>query len=404
MTGQRPDERRALWIYPWDILDAGIDATVRRAGHEWRLSALSLTSSYHSAKFLLPRRSREKVFLSGGSAVYFRPDPALYADTPLKPVVTHRTDLLDVLDRTSEACRRQGLGLRAWTIALHNSRLGETHPDAAEVNAFGDRYPWALCPANPDVRRYAAGLVRDVATNHDVDGIDLESIGYHGLYHGHHHELIGIEFGPIDEFLMGLCFCRHCIERAGQAGIDAERLRGQIAATLQRRFADEAFVPALPMDDPKDVLSLLTAWDDLAAYVRMWMRTVASLVEELKTTALAGARTQLALTASTFQRGAANAWLEGMDLRLLARAADEIIALAYSSDPGDVAGDVRFARELMGGAGRLVVGMSLLRQGTTSAVNLRAKVEAARRLGATKFSFYNFGFVSEERLSWLAAL
>ncbi|HEX5498528.1 MAG TPA: hypothetical protein VFX03_04840, partial [Thermomicrobiales bacterium] len=345
--------RRALWIYPWDILDAGIDATVHRAGHEWRLSALSLTASYHSAKFLLPRRSREKVFLSGGAAVYFRPDPALYADTPLKPVVTPRADLLDVLDRTSEACRRQGLGLRAWTVALHNSRLGEAQPEAAEVNAFGDRYPWALCPANPDVRRYAAGLVRDVATNHDVDWIDLESIGYHGLYHGHHHELIGIEFGPLDEFLMGLCFCRHCLARAGEAGIDGERLRAEVAATLERRFADEAFVPALPMDDPKDVLSLLTARGDLAAYVRMRLQTVATLVGELATTALAGSRTRLALTASTFQRGAENAWLEGMDLRLLAQAADEIIVLAYAQDPGEIAADIRFARDLAGGMERL---------------------------------------------------
>lgn len=404
MAGQHPDERRALWIYPWDILDAGIDATVRRAGHEWRLSALSLTASYHSAKFLLPRRSREKVFLSGGSAVYFRPDPALYADTSLKPVVTPRTELLDVLDRTSEACRRQGLGLRAWTVALHNSRLGEAHPDAAEVNAFGDRYPWALCPANPDVRRYAAGLIRDVATNHDVDWIDLESIGYHGLHHGHHHELIGIEFGPVDEFLMGLCFCRQCVERAGQAGIDGERLRADVAAVLQRRFAEEANVPAVPMDDPKGVLSLLTTWPDLAAYVRMRQDTVASLVSELTTTALAGSRTRLALTASTFQRGADNAWLEGMDLRQLAKAAHEIIVLAYFRDPGAVASDLRAARDLAGGIDRLAVGMSLLQQGTTSADNLRAKVDAARRLGASKFSFYNFGFVSEERLNWLAAL
>jgi hypothetical protein len=404
VTGQHPDERRALWIYPWDILDAGIDATVHRAGHEWHLSALSLTASYHSAKFLLPRRSREKVFLSGGAAVYFRPDPKLYADTPLKPVVTPRTDLLDVLDRTSETCRRLGLGLRAWTVALHNSRLGEAHPDAAEVNAFGDRYPWALCPANPDVRRYAAALVRDVATNHDVDWIDLESIGYHGLYHGHHHELIGIDFGPIDEFLMGLCFCRHCMERAGQAGIDAERLRADVAAMLARRFAEEASVPAAPMDDAKGVLALLTTWADLAAYIQMRLQTVATLVEDLSANALAGSRTQLALTASTFQRGAENAWLEGMDLRLLAQAADEIIVLAYAQDPGAIAADVRFARELAGGMERLVVGMSLLRQGTTSEANLVAKVEAARRLGASKFSFYNFGFVSEARLNWLAAL
>jgi len=48
--------------------------------------------------------------------------------------------------------------------------------------------------------------------------------------------------------------------------------------------------------------------------------------------------------------------------------------------------------------------MSLLHPRTTSGENLRAKVDAARALGVTKFSFYNFGFVSEARLGWLAGL
>src|SRR5687767_12394581 len=100
-------ERRALWIDPWVILDAVIDETVQRARHDWGHTALSLTPSYRGAKLLLPRRSERRIFLSGGSAVYFRPDDSAYADTPLRPVVTPQSDLLDVLDRTAAACRRE---------------------------------------------------------------------------------------------------------------------------------------------------------------------------------------------------------------------------------------------------------------------------------------------------------
>src|SRR5215210_2284470 len=145
MALDQDGEHRAIWIYPWDILDAGIEKTVRRAKEEWRLTALSLATSYHSAKFLLPRRSHRRVFLSGGSAIYFRPDEAAYANSSLRPFVTPNTELLDVLDRTADACHRAGLQLRGWTVGLHNSRLGEAHPDVCEENVFGDRYPWALC-------------------------------------------------------------------------------------------------------------------------------------------------------------------------------------------------------------------------------------------------------------------
>ena len=397
-------ERRALWIYPWDILDAGITDTVLRARNEWGLTALSLAASYHSAKFLLPRRSAERVFLSGGSAVYFRPDDRFYAETPLRPVVTPRPGLLDVLDRTVEACRRQGLGVHAWTVGLHNSRLGEAHPEAVEENVFGDRYPWALCPANPGVRRYLVGLVGDVAANHDPDAVELESVGFHGLTHGHHHELVGINLGPVEEVLLGLCFCPHCLARAGAAGIDGDRLRAEVRALLEARFADEATVAPADPSDVRPVLALLLGWPDLAAYVRARFETVTSLVAEVKRDALASHRTRLSLTSATFVKPATNAWLEGMDLGALGAVADEIILLSYFREPEQVAADVRFGRETIGSAERIVVGLSLLAPVTTDAGNLRAKVGAARGLGVTRFSFYNFGFVSEARLGWLAGL
>jgi len=401
-------ERRALWIYPWDLLDAGIEATVGRAHREWGLTALSLAASYHSAKFFLPRRRRERVFLSGGSAVYFQPDPSLYAETPLRPVVSPRAELLDLLDRAADACRRQGLGLRAWTVGLHNSQLGAAHPSAAEENLFGDRYPWALCPANPDVRRYLVALVRDLATNHDLAGIDLESAGFHGLTHGHHHELTGIDWGPVEEFLLGLCFCPHCLARAGEAGVDGERLRADLQRLLEARLREEAEIPAADPTDLRELLALVVTRPELAAYVRVRLQTVTSLVATVKQESLAGSPTTLAVTAATFVKPAAAAWLEGMDLGALARAADEVILLSYFHDPAAVAADVRFGRELLGGGGAsldpLVVGLSLLAPATSDAANLRAKVDAARALGARNFSFYNFGFLSETRLGWLAGL
>ena len=397
-------ERRALWIYPWDILDAGIDDTVGRARDEWGLATLSLASSYHSAKFLLPRRSQRRVFLSGGSAVYFRPEDKLYAGTPLRPVVSPDDTLLDVLDRTAAAGRRRGLGLRAWTVGLHNSRLGEAHPDATAENVFGDRYPWALCPSNPDVRAYLVALVRDLATNHDLDAIDLESTGFHGLVHGHHHELTGIALGPLEEFLLGLCFCRHCLARAAAAGVDAERLRRDVRDLLDTRFAEEAAMPTPDPTDLRPTLALLLARPALAAYVRVRLATVTALVAEIKRDAVGESGVTLALTATTFVKPVANAWLEGIDLAALAAVADELIVLSYLTDSREVGADARLARDLTGNIDQVVMGLSLLHPATSDAANLRAKVDAARAVGVTKFSFYNYGFLSDARLAWLAAL
>ena len=71
--------------------------------------------------------------------------------------------------RSSATCSPRRAGRRpraasrvdAWTIFLHADRPDE-HQDCVTVNAFGDRYPADLCPANPDVRAYARALVADV--------------------------------------------------------------------------------------------------------------------------------------------------------------------------------------------------------------------------------------------------
>jgi hypothetical protein len=367
-------ERRALWIYPWDILDAGIEETVARARDELGLHALSLAASYHSARFLLPRRATEKVFLSEGSAVYFRPDPDMYEGTRLRPLVTRRGELLDVLDRAAEACHREGMTLRSWTVGLHNSRLGEANPWAVVRDAFDDAYPWALCPAQPEVRAYLVGLVRDLVTNHRLDAIDLESAGYHGFQHGHHHELTGINWGPLDEFLMSLCFCPACLDRVGAAGIDGARLKAEVAALLRRRWAEEASVPPAPITDQRPVLALLLSWPELDAYVRMRLETVTSLIAQVRRDAIGDSGVLLAPTAITFYRGVENAWLEGVDPRGVAAAADELLLLAYFREPAEIARELQLGREMMGSLDTTVAGMSLLAPATSSARNLLEKV------------------------------
>jgi hypothetical protein len=397
-------EQRAIWVYPWDAQDTGISRLIQRARDDWGLTGISLCVSYHNAKFLLPRSSKNKVFLSGGSAIYFRPDERMYRETPLRPIVTSRSELLDIMDQTAEASRKAGLTCSAWTVALHNSRLGEAFPELSEENVFGDLYPWALCPSHPHVRAYAIGLVQDIVVNHGPDAIDLESIGFHGMSHGHHHEVVGTVWGPVEETLLSLCFCPGCLRRAVDAGIDAETLRIDVREFLERRFAEESLMPPQDVSDMRAMLSLLLSWPDLASYIRCRLATVTSLIEEIQHDAIKEGDTQLSVAAATFVKPASNAWLEGMDLRAVSRVVGSMILVSYFHDPASIASDVQLGRDLVGDVDKLKVGMALLHPQTTSAENLRAKVEIARAMGVTNFSFYNYGFVSEARLDWLREL
>ena len=119
--------------------------------------------------------------------------------------------------------------VHAWTIFLHTDRPDE-HQDCVTRNAFGDRYPSDLCPANPDARAYARALVADVA-RYDVASIIAESLHYHVLEHGYHHERYFIELGAKARYLLGLCFCEHCLD----ARASRRRRRRPRAAGRARR-------------------------------------------------------------------------------------------------------------------------------------------------------------------------
>ena len=63
------------------------------------------------------------------------------------------------------------------------------------------------------MRIYARALAVEVARV-GVETIVAESLHYHPLEHGYAHERYFVPLGPRARYLLGLCFCRHCLVAA----------------------------------------------------------------------------------------------------------------------------------------------------------------------------------------------
>ena len=119
-------------------------------------------------------------------------------------------------------------------MLAHNSRLATAFPDCAVRNAYGDTYGWALCIANPKVRRYAAALAAEAAARPGVSGIDIESCGWYGYAHLHAHDKTGgVAFRDAGQYLMSLCFCEHCCEGYRGVGLEPDRLVVAVRKALE---------------------------------------------------------------------------------------------------------------------------------------------------------------------------
>ncbi len=382
---------RAMYVYPWDLADEGVSKV---SGHveALGLNTITVAGSYHAGKFLRPHGSSGRVYFPEDGTVYFNSDSSGYGS--IKPVVSRIARERDVL-RELTANRR--VAANVWLVLLHNTRLGEAHPESTVRNAFGDRYVYSLCPSAPDAREYAIALCRDVSEHYPIAGITLETPGFLPYSHGFHHEFAMVKLNKWIESLLGLCFCDHCVRSAQAAGIDADGLRARVREDADGYLRDADEFP----DDMAEACWLSDVATDqaLTNFLNWRCGVVTSLVREIRGAVRADATVAVIPSVA---RPTAGAWYEGSDVHALANAAGIVEASFYEPSAGRVHRDIVDTQRRLRGAGAL---RGILRPGypdLQSRGELVAAATALRDGGVSGIAFYNYGHVRQSHLAWIA--
>ncbi|MEU7427314.1 hypothetical protein [Streptomyces sp. NPDC040750] len=232
--------KASAFVYPWDV-NADPEAPARLAG--LGVEQVTLAAAYHSTRALTPRHPRRRIVTAEYAATLYPPDDR-WAGRGLRPYPAGRWAPGNAYGEASHALAEAGLQVHTWVVLAHSSRLGAEHPDTSVVNAYGDRYPWAPCIAQPATRAYLVDLAAEAAVRPGAHGTELESLGWYGMQHLHAHDKIaGVALGDAGQYLMSLCFCPSC--RAGYDGhaLDADALAAAVRAALEplwRGTADDA--------------------------------------------------------------------------------------------------------------------------------------------------------------------
>ena len=185
------------------------------------------------------------------------------------------------LEDLCRAARSAGLSLASWTVFHHNSTLGGRYPQFTARNLFGDSYPFALCPSKAAVQEYTLALARAVGSLGVFDIIDLETIGYLGYFHGHHHEVTAVPAGPLENFLLSLCFCDACRAMGDAAGIDVNGLIGLLRSVLLRKLRSDDACGSHP-DNYEQLTTLLALSPALQNFLRVRMETINTLLRRIR--------------------------------------------------------------------------------------------------------------------------
>ncbi|HEV7666327.1 MAG TPA: hypothetical protein VGQ62_22525, partial [Chloroflexota bacterium] len=235
-----PRPQTSLWIYPWDLLDESPPQALRQAHDLAGADAVNVAVTYHAGLFLLPHNPRRRLYAAEDGVAYFRPDPKWFGDGP-KPTLSTLTEDADPLAETLAAAEKRDMAVRAWVVCCHNSRLAQAQPELSVQNALGDRLPFGLCPLQPAVQQYLAGLIDALSAYPQLAAIELEALYWQPAEHGWHHAKFGVPLDRQAWFLFGLCCCDAC---AGAAGVDRARLVAPIRERLLAALNGESLGPA----------------------------------------------------------------------------------------------------------------------------------------------------------------
>ncbi|MET7455604.1 hypothetical protein ABZT03_27690 [Streptomyces sp. NPDC005574] len=377
--------KASAFVYPWDVNgDPAAPERIAALGVE----QVTLAAAYHSTRALTPRHPRHRVVTAEYAAVLYPPGDRWEGRTP-RPHPAGDWAPGDAFGEAADALAGAGLEVHTWVVLAHNSRLGAEHPDTSVVNAYGDRYPWAPCIAQPATRAYLVDLAAEAGVRPGARGTELESLGWYGLQHLHAHDKTGgVGLGDAGQYLMSLCFCPVCREGYGRQDLDADALAAAVRAALapvwQGASSDGGWA---------GVEKLLG--ETLANATRAWREEAARTLQEAAVAAVREAASdgfQVLLHADpVWYHVGAN---PGVDPAHILSVADGVV-VPCAGGPGPL---TPFAEQRREGA-VLAANFTVVSGMGGNPYTLAADAALARDHGATELRLYHAGLASDGDLS-----
>lgn len=382
--------RARLWAYPWDLLDEGLDAALKRVA-DAGIAEVSVAVLYHGGMLLLPHNPRRKVYFPEDGVAYYAPDDRFYGGTALKPTQSTLTKDCDPLDQICRAAASCDLETVAWVVCLHNGRLGLENPSLTLENAFGDHYPYALCPSQPDVGAFLEGVVADLSRRYPLAKIEVEAL-YHQRYpHDWSHPKEGTNRTQIAADLLSLCFCRACLKAGQEAGVDGAAVRQAVRSILEDQLRGETG-SAADLSTPDQIEDL---GPEGAAYIATRTRSVTNLLERLTTASEVGIHGIVGSGLLGREQ-----W-SGLALDEWATRCEGLTINCYQPGSRPSVDEEILEAGARAGESALYIGLQATWPHVTAAAQLEQRVTAARTAGADGVAIYNYGLMPLSHLAWV---
>lgn len=360
------------------------------------LTGINLALNYHASRDFTLGSTPSLRYLEDG-AHYYQPDLSKYSTGAITPSPDDVYQDNSTLEKIQESGRKVGFDIHAWAVYFHNSAAGKQNPEAVQVNGLGQKLLASLCPSNPSAQGYAIGLTNDLLSR-GIKSIAAESIHFHGLIHGEHHERYFIELSEISQYLLGFCLCIYCQSAAESAGADTKKLASKISKALNNLLAEEDLWIGKELNI--DNLVLIFGID-----IKIWIlsqgRTLIALHEELTKLAHTEGATLRWVDQSPLIGGLDRSWRIGIDPKGLGQVVDVIEPLLYRQSTSEIIELAKSYLETIQDSKKITAILRPTYPDNSSEKELTVRTNALKDLGIANIDFYLFDVWRERDLDWI---
>lgn len=391
----------AAYVYPWDVLgDPAAPELLAGLG----VGHVTLAAVYHATRVLTPRHPGHRVVVADHSAAYFPLDEARWSGAALRPRRQTWLEQDDAFGSAAKALASAGVPAHAWVVFNHVDPGPGADVGAAVVNAYGDVYPWTLCPARGEVRDYAVRIAGQVAGRGDVAGAEFEACGWYGFDHLHAHDKVaGVPLDQAEQFLFSLCFCVACDGEYREAGVDPVELRSVVRTALDGVFSGGSSGAHSGVSERSKIDALLGP--DLASAVLGMRGAVADRLRAEVVEAVRDRRSKADFPVLFHGQPIAHrsTAFTGLDPATLPGGADGVVVNCWGSAE-DAAETVRLTVNAGRAGLRVVSGMLAIGGMGASAQNAARVLAAVRSAGASGIRIYHAGLAGAADLDLIRGL
>jgi hypothetical protein len=372
-----------MWAYPWDLVDEGSESVADDL-LEMGIDRLYLAANYHTVEAFCPHNPvRNIVFADAGA--YFRPQHDYRKIHPVPPATMGQEDWVATVMNDLED---SPLEVNGWVVGCHNSVLGTEHEEYAITTPFGDPLVFGLCPSQSAVRDYLTRLLIEVTDRFAFEDVLLETFHYfHGSGWGWHHDKFHADIGDLGEFLLGLCFCDECRERAAADVVDVDAAQSMCQETVVRLAEGE-------LDSESSPSEWVAEHPTVDAYASIREDTLEEFYRDLDATVDAD------LGGFIGMLGVENSWMHGMNLERLREHVDFFTVMSYREKAADAVEAYETAVSRTDPTpvrAGVLPGHPLIHDGVT----VENHVSELAAAGPEEITFYNYGLLPERNLDWI---